>query len=282
LLHGHEHEAPGSRVTGYPPAMDPNDDGKDDFGNDKFDRDKFRKDEFGNDKFGKADVEKSYPSEYVRRLHQKIEGLQARLRDLQLAKERESSPDSLLSREAAGALEAESRIRLAHSYVLGAGPGDLPRHWQAVENLMVEVGYEILVEGVEEEGSIWRKWAIRRGKANVQAVAEAIALALEDSYVRKPGAEATLSLARSVSAVFETVGDRECLHVFDNVLIAQFRDDTTGELKRLSKELTAQQRKEIDRDPSLLLARPDAVLARLKATTDAAPATQSLPATPPQ
>lgn len=51
--------------------------------------------------------------------------------------------------------------------------------------------------------------------------------------------------------MFDSAGERECVHVFDNVVIGQFVAPD-GELKRFSKELTLAERTAIDRDPSLI------------------------------
>ncbi|GAB3774436.1 hypothetical protein GCM10027600_37000 [Nocardioides ginsengisegetis] len=117
--------------------------------------------------------------------------------------------------------------------------------------MLAEAGYEILVEGVEREGSVFREWAIRRAKKKARLFAEATAMALSDTYLRKPGSDATAALAASVSTVLSTAGDRKCLHHFDNIVIGQFRD-STGELVQFSKELNPQERRAVNRDSSIL------------------------------
>lgn len=146
---------------------------------------------------------------------------------------------------------AEEAIVIARAHIAGASPGKVDDIWSAVGALLDAGGFEVLVTGVERPGSVWREWAIRRGQKKAKQFAEAVMLAANDTYVRKPGAEATKALADGTARLLEVIADKESVFMFDNIATVQFRGPD-GEMRIVSKELTSAERSAVNRDPTLL------------------------------
>jgi hypothetical protein len=146
------------------------------------------------------------------------------------------------------------------SYI-AAEPGQVDAVWIAAREMLTRAGYEILVEGQESSGSVWKDWAIKGSRKAAKNLAEGSAAAVTDSYVRRPGAQATSEFAQASAGLISAMGDREGVHMFDNLIVGQFRGPD-GELRSFTKELTLLERRTLDSNPALL-AEPAFLLARL-------------------
>lgn len=152
-----------------------------------------------------------------------------------------------------GRARSEERFVLCRCYVSGVAPGSDEANaiWRALADLAGAAGFKLVWRGEEQPGSVWRDWLFRGGKKAAKNLASGAAVAVTDSYVRAPGAEATGELAQAAATLLNALGEREGAFVFDNLLIAQFRGND-GEVKSLAMELNLEQRRAIHRDPSLL------------------------------
>lgn len=149
------------------------------------------------------------------------------------------------------------------SFIADAVIGELSGLWAAVRTLLTEAGYEVLVEGEERPGSIWKDWALKGSRKAAKNLVAGTATAVQDSYVRNPGAQATAELAQATVGLINAMGEREGVHAYDNLVIGQFRGPD-GELRSFSKELSLQERRTLDANPALLQ-EPAMILARLHA-----------------
>jgi hypothetical protein len=147
------------------------------------------------------------------------------------------------------------------SFISNHSPGSADSIWAAARYLLGEAGYEVLVEGLEESGSIWKGWALRGSTRAASKLAEASAAAVHDTYLRKPGAQATLALAQSAAQLITAMGEQEGVHQFDNVIIGKFRGPD-GCLRSFSRELSLSERRALESNPSMLR-EPASLLDRL-------------------
>src|SRR4051794_12292026 len=88
---------------------------------------------------------------------------------------------------------------------------------------------------------IWPLSRLRRSKMP-RKLAEGVAQAAQDSYLRQPGAAATRDLAEAARIASEAIGDHEGCHLYDNLLVLKWRD-AGGELHPITKELTTEERR---------------------------------------
>lgn len=175
------------------------------------------------------------------------------LADLRMARNRENEEDFLC---------------LGQSYVRGLSPGQAGGVWTAFENVAYLSGYQVAVVGIEESGSVFRNWAFRGSRKAARRLAEGGAAAVNDTYARRPGAEATRALAEAVSLLLNATQD-EAVHVFDNMVVGRFRD-ADGTLRSFSKELTLRERRTLDLNPQLLQ-EPGRLLMMLRESHDDPP-----------
>ena len=169
----------------------------------------------------------------------------------------------------AGARDDLVYFTTGSSYIASVRTGEVEEVWIAARNLLAVAGYEVLVEGREEQGSVWKKWALKGTKKAAKNLVEGSAAAVKDTYVRRPGAQATGELAQASSNLIKAMGDREGVHMFDNLVVGQFLGPN-GELRSFSIELNLQTRRAIDSDPSML-AEPATLLSRLRESRNALP-----------
>lgn len=145
----------------------------------------------------------------------------------------------------------EMYVSVGLSFMQDRKPGGSGELWAATRAMLQSAGYEVLVEGLDEPGSVFKRWALTGSKKAAKRLAEAGVAAANDTYVRRPGAEATATLVHATAAMLEAMGDEEGVHAYDNLLIGKMRD-LDGKLRSFSQELTLSQRKHLNEHPSLL------------------------------
>jgi hypothetical protein len=152
-------------------------------------------------------------------------------------------------------------VAFGYSYLSHIRPGEAEQVWIAVRRLLRLAGYEVLVEGREEAGSLRKRWALSATKRGSKKLVEGTLAAANDTYLRQPGSVATRNLMEGVAALMTAQGDLEGVHHFDNVITGKIRG-RDGVLRVISKELSLAQRRALDGNPSLL-DNPADLLARL-------------------
>ncbi len=170
-------------------------------------------------------------------------------------------------------------VSVGLSFMQDRKPGQSERLWAATRTMLTSAGYEVLVEGVDEPGSVFKRWALTGSKRAAKKLAEAGVAAANDTYVRKPGAEATAALVQATATMLDAMGDEEGVHAYDNLLIGKMRGDD-GRLRSFSQELTLSQRKHLNEHPALLRDPVNILHALTSVPDDEGPPTLDQPARP--
>jgi hypothetical protein len=138
------------------------------------------------------------------------------------------------------------------------------RYSDALRRLLDLADYELLVEGQDEWTTWWKRWVARARKSDApKKLAQGVAQATADTYMRQPGAAATRDLAEAARAALDAIGQNEGCQVFDNLIVGKVRTPDGG-FQIFSKELSLYERRILHEQPGLI-SHPADILAQLEA-----------------
>jgi hypothetical protein len=157
-------------------------------------------------------------------------------------------------------------LSVLHSFIETESPEVAESYTDALRRLLDLAGYDIVVEGRDEWGSWLKRMVVRARRSEApRRLAEGLAQATHDSYLRQPAASATRDLAEAARTALDAMGEHEGCQVFDNLIVVKRRGQD-GQFRSFARELSLDERRVLRERPSII-EHPASVLSELERQT---------------